>query len=884
MMKPKVLLVIDQDKPKWCFYQIAWQIKNHLQYKYEFTIATQQDVIKNLNRIIAEHDAVLLFYWGTFQIFKNVKQKSKISIGIYDYLSWNYYKDLFDQVKDIHSFFVGNHELADLISEKKNDAKIYVCEDGVDTDMFKPKKFIVGWTGKSDWGKWYQDASFKGVELIRQAVDGLDDVSLLIQDASIKQISHENMKSEFFDKIDCYICASKQEGTPNTVLEALSCGIPVISTNVGIVPKLENVQIIERTVESIKQAILTVRTKENSRRQQIVDNWDWSIKVLNFDALLCDMLGLPVNLNITPKFKKEDIIAKPRITKENLSTEVTIFVITVDRKGTNFKECIKHLEDQNSIFDIIIIEGIAPMDRAFNEMIKRCKTPFFIQVDDDMMLNQDAVFYLHDKIKNAKINTAIIASPLRDTHLQRTIMGVKIYDHDIIKKYPFTNSYSCEISQFQKFTQDGFRIVTDWQPSNEFENSKFIGRHGENYTPFTAYERYYRLFRKQNLTGQMIWVEEWLQTFLSRYKQKKDKIDLFSFYGAVVGFLSEKQETGEKDFTKYNEVEGYNELLNDPNTEVKLYESVPSLLEYISLVVFKKDIILSKFIDLWSHFGEPEELSLFMTSKCNLDCWYCKRNKTKLTYDMNVSTVKLAINRYPTIKSVCIAGLGEPLMCENFESIINYLNGKSLSIGLITNGLLLIEKRDILRKYKFNYISISLKDETLSDPKVIEGIELLVNESQNVGISYVVHKGNYRTIPTIIRYGSEHGVKFIHFQNVLPYTPDFDNLVITDQDQEILNNIESYKRNDTENIVKLYPVPISKNNPCKCKSVFKSISMNAEGFISPCRRVMEPSNLFSFIGLNNPYEHPSIIKLRRSILSGENLPEECKNCWGNWYE
>lgn len=883
MMKPKVLLVIDQDKPKWCFYQIAWQIKKYLQFKFDFTIITQQDCVKNLNRLISEYDALLLFYWGTFQIFKNVKQKSKISIGIYDYLSWNYYKDLFEQVKDVHSFFTGNVELAHLISEKKNDAKIFICEDGVDTEMFKPKTFTIGWTGKSDWGKWYQDASFKGVELIRQAVDELDDVKLVIQDASVIQILHENMKSEFFDKIDCYICASKQEGTPNTVLEALSCGIPVISTNVGIVPKLENVDIIERNVESIKQAIMSVRTRKNERRQQIVENWDWSRKVLNFDILLCDMLGIPVIHNIVPEFRQKNIEKKPDA-KKNLSSEVTVFIITIDRTTVNYKECIKHIEDQNSVFDIIVIEGIAPMDRAFNEMIKRCKTPYFIQVDDDMMLNRDAVFYLYDKIKNADPKTAIIASPLRDTHLQRTIMGIKIYNYEIIKNYPFTNSYSCEISQFQKFTQDGYKIITDWQPSNEFENSKFIGRHGENYTPFTAYERYYRLFRKQKMTGQMIWVEEWLQTFLSRYRQNKDKIDLFSFFGSVVGFLSEKPETGEKDFTKYNEIEGFNELFNKYE-QIISDTTIPDLINDISSIVFNNEIEPEKYNDLLSHFGEPEELSLFMTSKCNLDCWYCKRSKTRLTYDMNVSTVKIAINRYPTIKSVCIAGLGEPLMCENFESIVSYLNSKNIATGLITNGLLLTEKKDILLKCKFNYISISIKDETISDPQIIEGIKFLTNQLfQNVGISYVVHKRNYRTIPEIIDYGTKHSAKFIHFQNILPYTTDFNNLVIRESDRDILDNIASFRKHDINGIVKLYPVPVSDNPPCGCKSVFKSISMNAEGFITPCRRVYEPSNRFSFIGLQNPFEHPSIIKLRRSIISGENLSEECKNCWGNWYE
>lgn len=875
--KPKILLVVDQDQPKWCFYNIAVQVEKHLRYKYDFTILAQKDVARNLNKAVSEHDAILLFYWGTFQLFKNIKEKNKIAIGIYDYKSWTFYEKLFSEVNGIFAYFVGNVELANEISKIKKDA-IYLCEDGVDTELFKPKPFVLGWTGKSDWGKWFQDSSFKGVELIKEAVSGLDDVVLLIQDASKKQISHENMKSEFYDKIDCYICASKQEGTPNTVLEALSLNIPVISTNVGIVSKLDNIHIIERTVESIRQAILTVRAQINIRRKQIVGSWDWSIKAQNFDILISNILKQDHTITITQDTLAENV-------KEDLTKEITVFVITIDRESVNFKECIKCLENQTCRFELKFIENISPMDRAYNEMINRCSTPFFIQVDDDMLLDHDAISYLYHKIKKADPKTAIVASPLRDTHLERTIMGVKIYNHSIIKNYPFTNSYSCEISQFQKFTQEGYKIVTDWQPMNEFENSKYIGRHGENYTPFTAYERYYRLFRKQKLTGQMIWVEEWLQAFLSRYKEKRDKIDLFSFYGSVVGFLSEKQETGEKDFTKYNEVEGYNELLNDPNTPVISNLSVSDLLNHISFIVFKREIEKKQLLDLLSRFGEPQELSLFVTSKCNLNCWYCKKNKVATSYDMNEQTVRIALDRYPTIKSICIAGLGEPMLCDNIEDIIKFINGRNLFLGLITNGTLLIDKRDIFRKYKFNYISISIKDETISDPKVIEGIEFLVNESKNVGISYVISKDNYKNLSKIIHFGNEHKVKFIHFQNVLPYTPGFDNIVITDRDIEILQTIESYKILDVNNIVKLYPVPISlEKNPLKCQSTTKSISMNSEGFITPCRRVCEPSNKFSFIGLQNPFEHPAIIRFRKTILTGENLSEECKKCWGNWYE
>ena len=44
--------------------------------------------------------------------------------------------------------------------------------------------------------------------------------------------------SSFFDRIDIFICASRRESFPASIVEAISCNIPVISTPVGGVPEI----------------------------------------------------------------------------------------------------------------------------------------------------------------------------------------------------------------------------------------------------------------------------------------------------------------------------------------------------------------------------------------------------------------------------------------------------------------------------------------------------------------------------------------------------------------------------------------------------------------------------------------------------------------------
>lgn len=105
-------------------------------------------------------------------------------------------------------------------------------------------------------------------------------------------IPHEKMP-EYYNSIDVYICASKTEGTPAPVLEAMACGIPIISTDVGIVP--------EAFGEKQKEFIMEERTKEclKSKMKKLIENkeyfeelskenleqikkWDWKIISLQY--------------------------------------------------------------------------------------------------------------------------------------------------------------------------------------------------------------------------------------------------------------------------------------------------------------------------------------------------------------------------------------------------------------------------------------------------------------------------------------------------------------------------------------------------------------------------------------------------------------------------
>lgn len=124
--------------------------------------------------------------------------------------------------------------LGDVIDDEK--FKIQNANRFVDFEKSN-RELIVGWVGNSNWNIKYMD--FKGFHTIIEPV--LDEliaegyhIKKHYADKNIKSRTNEEMP-EYYSEIDVCLCTSMSEGTPRPVMESILCGVPVISTNVGIV-------------------------------------------------------------------------------------------------------------------------------------------------------------------------------------------------------------------------------------------------------------------------------------------------------------------------------------------------------------------------------------------------------------------------------------------------------------------------------------------------------------------------------------------------------------------------------------------------------------------------------------------------------------------------
>ena len=224
----------------------------------------------------------------------------------------------------------------------------------------------------------------------------------------------------------------------------------------------------------------------------------------------------------------------------NLRGQLMVFVIH-SGNNPNYPDCVKALEHQNAIFDVQEIVDIAPMSKAFQLMLDLCKTKYFIQVDSDMIIHDQAIINMYADIVKTPANVAMLCYQLLDSHLQKVIYGIKIYKTDIFKKYPYKNCPSCEVEQLDRMKKDGYEYLFR-EPCQGF--------HSPKWTDKDIFERYYNLAQKYRLYG-YCWMGTPLKERLEQiFYSDPSHLNRFALSGYNEGLVAPLIEE-EKDFRKH---------------------------------------------------------------------------------------------------------------------------------------------------------------------------------------------------------------------------------------------------------------------------------------------------------------------------------------------
>jgi hypothetical protein len=240
----------------------------------------------------------------------------------------------------------------------------------------------------------------------------------------------------------------------------------------------------------------------------------------------------------------------------DLENEVTVFVSTVG--SHNLASCLAALGRQDCKFRLEMVENVAPMSAAFQQMLDRCETPYYIQVDEDMLLHPNAVRTLWKRIRSSTPNTAAWVGTLFDAHLGRLLRGVKIFKHKIARRYPFRDVRGCDLDQLTRAEADGFAYVR--APLDEsIPDGRPLGLHHLVWTRREAYERYFLLeCKKRRYPGRYKQLRADMISISERFRDEGAEEDFFAVMGSMAGRLANDDDRdGEKDFQHPRTLPGF---------------------------------------------------------------------------------------------------------------------------------------------------------------------------------------------------------------------------------------------------------------------------------------------------------------------------------------
>jgi GT2 family glycosyltransferase/2-polyprenyl-3-methyl-5-hydroxy-6-metoxy-1,4-benzoquinol methylase/tetratricopeptide (TPR) repeat protein len=219
----------------------------------------------------------------------------------------------------------------------------------------------------------------------------------------------------------------------------------------------------------------------------------------------------------------------------------TVFVLTVGDPAVD--ACKKALTNQSGTrFRTTVLKDICPFSAAAQKMITDCATEFFIQVDEDMILQPDAVATMEAAMQRAPKDVGMIYFHLYDEDRECPIQGVKIYRTELMKRVSFRDLKASEMNLLDQMGEQGIRWTL---------HPDVLGRHGTVYTPETIYRRYKTMYEKD--------IRQWncltsdVRQKADRFRETGDPLQLFALLGAVHGIVGAPHVADrEKDARRYN--------------------------------------------------------------------------------------------------------------------------------------------------------------------------------------------------------------------------------------------------------------------------------------------------------------------------------------------
>ena len=185
--------------------------------------------------------------------------------------------------------------------------KVVFMPESIDTEFFtkkefNPDSFIVGWAG----GLTKQVKRANLLKLLDFKVFTRDDWKQQMQ--ATEEVKLDKMR-DFYHSIDVLVVTSITECQPRVVMEAMACGLPVVSTDVGSIRLLLTEDCIVHVnppalaVNEMNNALKRLKNDAEYRRlvaqrnfEHVTKNWSWKNNAVIWDELFEYVMGADIQI------------------------------------------------------------------------------------------------------------------------------------------------------------------------------------------------------------------------------------------------------------------------------------------------------------------------------------------------------------------------------------------------------------------------------------------------------------------------------------------------------------------------------------------------------------------------------------------------------------
>lgn len=281
---------------KWGYWNVTHDLAKHSRHNYTwrgydltYNEALRYDVINCLNVDVWK---ILESHWGR-QTALNLTKKRKVICGA---VSEKTIARGFEVLQRVPFFFVraASKKMGKYLEDKLNNPHVRVIPiNFADPEKFYPLNlpktgFTVGWAGNYNREEkrtaWLHDIKYP----LRIATCNHN--YLHLNDAASVNL--------LYNIVDAYVCVSRTEGAPLTLMEAMAAELPVVSTDVGLAPELLEPEWVvpqgtrEQTAKRVNSRLdrlyrnpeLRARTGKRNRRK-ILDEYSVEIASNQYDTL-----------------------------------------------------------------------------------------------------------------------------------------------------------------------------------------------------------------------------------------------------------------------------------------------------------------------------------------------------------------------------------------------------------------------------------------------------------------------------------------------------------------------------------------------------------------------------------------------------------------------